>query len=141
MKARVERIRCAMASIGLHDRNVVGGMDRRAGGEGDVVERAGGRPLAVQLGEVGCHAAADPSFRKRLARGGIGLLEGRHHRPGRVGLNRHHLLCPEDVDGSRDQARLRAPSGDRAQFGFGIEAAFGDDLQGDWRAVSSPSAR
>ena len=43
----------------LHHRAVVGGVDDRAGRVGDEVEQLGRRSLAVELGEVGEHAAAE----------------------------------------------------------------------------------
>ena len=131
MKARVERIWWRQRLDGLHHRAVVGGVHGRAGGVGDIVERPGGRALAVELGEIGRHAAAEPRGREGGARRGVGLLEARHLRPRRVGLHRHHVLRREDRHRRRREARLGGRRRERGELGRGIEAAAGDDLEDD----------
>jgi hypothetical protein len=95
----------------LHHRSVVGGVDVRGEGVGYEVE-AGGRRVAVEFGEVGEGAAADPRARK----GGAGRVgEG-----GKARLARRQAPGPgAPVAGGRDEQIGDGQAGRRRGAGEG----------------------
>ena len=84
----------------LGHRTIVAGMDECGGGEADEVEPVDRRALAVELGEVAEHAAADPG----AGEGGAGGVEH--------GLGRRRPAarrCPAACTSGRTRARAARP--------------------------------
>ena len=66
---------------GLHDAQIIGGVDDRIGGVGDEIQTIRRHSLAVQLGEVGQHPAAEPEARKSPSRRFVDCFKRRAFRP------------------------------------------------------------
>ena len=116
----------------LHDRAVVGGMDVRAGGVGDVVEERRRRPLAIELGEVGRHAAAELDAREGLARRA-------DRSPAKLGISGQGEPGSTDFRSWAGKTAIaagfspaaRGRCGERHQVRRRVHAAGSDDLEND----------
>ncbi len=113
----------------LHDAAIIGGMDNRVGAVADDIELCRRDTLAVELGEIGKHAAAETKRREGRAGTGIDLFERRAVRPCAAGRRRL------TVDGRRHHHRIEAEAGikdltgDLGQFQRRIVPAGQSDFQ------------
>ena len=76
----------------LHDGSIVGSMHDRHGGVRDEIDEFGGRPAAVELGEIGIHPSPEGHSGEALAGRRIHRLERWSDGPFRVRLVGLHML-------------------------------------------------
>ena len=116
---------------GLHYGDVVGGMDDGTRRMGDEIQQFGRRPLAVELGEEGEHAAAKRDPGEGAARGAINLGKRRSIRSLAAGQHGFQVDRRGDSDRRRQQSGLLDRGADAAELGIGRRFARQQYLQHD----------
>ena len=99
------------------DRAVVARVDQRRGGEADEVEFGERRTLAVELGEIAEHAAAEPRAGESAARGAVERDGGRAGRPGAARQRAFQIGRRRDQHDRERRTEARDDLPERREFG------------------------